>query len=73
MNSVVGGVGVADGKIRYWYDGQLLISSDNILMRTATLPNLQFDQFAFLPYIGSGSPVVQSFWIDELTVATARP
>lgn len=31
MNSIDAGIGIVDGKIRYWYDGQLLISSDSIL------------------------------------------
>jgi hypothetical protein len=73
MNTIQGGVGVPDGKIRWVQDGQTLISSDAILMRTAAHANLRFDQFAMLPYIGDGSPVVQSFWVDDMTVATARP
>jgi hypothetical protein len=24
-------------------------------------------------YIGDGSPIAQSFWIDDLTIATAKP
>ena len=73
MNSIMGGVGVADGKIRWVQDGQTLISSDAILMRTGANPNAAFNQFAMLPYIGAGSPVDQRFWVDELVVATARP
>jgi hypothetical protein len=73
LNSISGGVGVADGKIRYWYDGQLLISSDQILMRTAQYPSLALNQFLLLPYMGDGSPLTQTMWIDDLTVATSRP
>lgn len=73
LNSIQGGVGVADGKIRYWLDGELLISSDQVLMRTSANADMLFNQFAMLPYIGDGSPVDQTFWIDELTVATGRP
>ncbi len=73
MNSIAAGVGVADGRIRYWYDGELLINSDNILMRTAAHPDQAFSQFLFLPHIGPGSPVEQTFWVDDLTVATAPP
>ncbi len=73
MNSISGGIGVPDGKIRWVQDGRTLISSDAILMRTGARPTLAFNQFAMLPYIGDGSPVAQSFWIDDLVVATARP
>jgi hypothetical protein len=73
MNSVRNGVGVPDGKIRWVQDGRTLIASDRILMRTGRHATLRFDQFAMLPYIGPGSPAAQSFWVDDLTVATARP
>jgi len=73
MNSINGGVGVPDGKIRWVQDGQTLISSDAILMRTAANETIAFNQFAMLPYIGPGSPIAQSFWVDEMVVATARP
>ncbi len=73
MNSVPDGAGVPDGRIRYWYDGELMISSDEILLRTGALPDLAFNQFLIAPYIGPGSPVEQTFWVDDLTVATGRP
>lgn len=73
MNSVIGGVGQRDGKIRWVQDGEVLISCDEVLLRTDEHATLAFDQFAMLPYIGPGSPVAQSFYVDELTVATARP
>jgi hypothetical protein len=73
MNSIRGGVGVADGKIRWVQDGKTLISYDAILLRTAAHATLSFNQFAVLPYIGDGSPVAQSFWVDDLVVATAKP
>jgi len=73
MNTIASGAGVADGKIRWVQDGQTLISYDHILLRTAAHANLAFDQFAMLPYIGDGSPVAQSFFVDDLVVATAKP
>ena len=73
MNSVRDGVGLTDGKIRWVQDGRTLIASDRILFRTGGHPALRFNQFAVLPYIGDGSPVAQSFWVDDLTVATAKP
>ena len=73
MNSIRNGVGVPDGQIRWVQDGRTLIASDRILMRTGRLATLRFGQFTVLPYIGDGSPVAQSFWVDDVTVATARP
>ncbi len=73
MNSVSGGVGIADGKIRYLYDGEVLISSDHVLLRTSANATMQFNQFLIAPYIGDGSPVTQTIWLDDITVATGRP
>lgn len=72
MNHVVGGVGVADGVVRYWFDGVLIIDHSNVLLRTAQNPAMKFNQFLLSPYIGDGSPVDQTIWIDDLTVATGR-
>lgn len=72
LNSIQNGKGVADGQIRYWYDGQLLISSDNILFRTAQYPNMKWSKLLIAPYIGDGSPITQTFWVDDLIVSTHR-
>ena len=34
---------------------------------------MQFNQFVIAPYIGDGSPVTQSLWIDNLRVAPDDP
>lgn len=73
LNSIVNGKGVADGIARYWFDGVLVIDHSNVVMRTAQYPNMKFNQFMIAPYIGDGSPVDQTMWVDDLTVATARP
>jgi hypothetical protein len=73
MNSIQNGKAVADGKIRWVQDGVTLISHDAILLRSGSHPTLAFNQFAMLPYIGDGSPIAQSFWVDDMTVATAKP
>jgi len=72
MNSIENGESVTDGKIRYWYDGELLISLDNILFKTGENSNMKFDQFLFGMYIGDGSPIEQTMWIDNLTVSDYR-
>jgi len=42
-------------------------------LRTGAHEGLAFNPFAMRPYIGDGSPVVQSFWVDDLVAPTARP
>lgn len=73
LNTVSNGTGQADGVIRYWYDGKLVIDHSNVILRTGARASMQFNQIVIGPYIGDGSPVTQTFWIDNLTVATARP
>lgn len=73
LNSIIGGLGIPDGKIRYWYDGQLLITSDSILMRTGAHPDMKFNQLFYGPYIGVGSPIDQTWWVDDLIIADGLP
>jgi len=74
LNSVVGGVGVPDGVMQYWFNSALAIDRHDILWRTGARATLQFHQFLIAPYIGNGgSPVDQSMWVDDLAVATAKP
>jgi len=72
LNTIVNGVGKADGVMQYWFNGTLIIDRHDILFRTGARPTLQFSQFLIAPYIGDGSPVDQSMWVDNLRVATAR-
>ena len=72
LNTIANGVGRADGVMQYWFNGTLIIDRHDILFRTGAHPTLQFNQFLIGPYIGDGSPVDQSFWIDNLKVATGR-
>ena len=73
LNSIAGGKGQPDGVIRIWVDGQKILDRSNIMMRTAKNADMRINQVAIGPYIGDGSPVRQSFWVDELLVATERP
>jgi hypothetical protein len=73
LNSVANGVAWADGVVRYWFDGQLLIDHANVVLRTGSHPTMKFNQLVLAPYIGDGSPVTQTLWLDDLTVATERP
>jgi len=72
LNTIQNEKGILDGQLKYWYDGQLLIDYNNILFRTGQHPDMRFNQFMIAPYIGDGSPVQQTMWIDNLTVATSR-
>ena len=72
MNSVVGGMPQANGIIRFWVDGVLVIERTNVYLRTAQFAAQKFNQFILAPYIGNGSPVAQDMWIDNLLVADRR-
>ena len=72
LNTIVNGVGQANGVMQYWFNGTLIIDRHDILFRTGAHPTLQFSQLLIAPYIGDGSPVDQSMWVDNLRLATAR-
>jgi hypothetical protein len=73
--NTIGGNGKAakDGIVQYWFDRQPIIDRHDVLFRTGSNASMQFNQFVIAPYIGDGSPVTQSLWIDDVTVATTRP
>jgi len=73
LNTIVGGKGARDGIMRYWFDGNLIIDRSDIVMRTGANPTMKFNQLFIGPWIGDGSPADQSYWIDDLMIATARP
>jgi hypothetical protein len=72
LNTVVNGIGQANGVVQYWFNGKLIIDRHDILFRTGAHATMQLNQFLIAPYIGDGSPVDQSMWVDNLRVATAR-
>jgi hypothetical protein len=73
LNSISNGQGVADGVLKYWLNGDLIMNYNNVTFRTAEHADMKFNQFVIAPWIGDGSPVAQTFWVDNLTVATASP
>ncbi len=73
INSIVGGIGQADGVAQYWFNGTLVIDRHDVMFRTGARPTIKFHQFVMAPYIGDGSPVDQTMWIDNLLVMTAKP
>lgn len=64
----------ADGIVRGWFDGNLVIDRTDVVLRSTDFPSMKFNQFLLTPYFGPGLlPHEQTLWIDELTVGTARP
>jgi hypothetical protein len=63
----------ADGIVRGWFDGKLVIERTDVILRSTDLPRMKFNQFLMLPYFGPGLlPHAQTLWIDELAVGTRR-
>jgi len=63
----------ADGIVRGWFDGKLVVDRNDVIFRTTDFPNMKFNQFLLTPYFGPGLlPHEQTLWIDELVVATER-
>ncbi|MCB1276306.1 PQQ-dependent sugar dehydrogenase [Prosthecobacter sp.] len=63
----------ADGIVRGWVDGKLVIDHANIILRSTDFPNMKFNQFLMAPYFGPGLlPHAQKLWIDEMVVGTKR-
>jgi hypothetical protein len=60
MNSIQNGIGVPDGEVRYWYDGELLIENTQVLMKTGLNHDMVFKYFLIGPWIGDGSPIAQA-------------
>jgi hypothetical protein len=72
LNSIRDGKGVNDGVVQYWLDRKLLIDRHDVLLRTGASLSMQFNQLVIAPYIGDGSPVAQSMWVDDVVVAAVR-
>jgi hypothetical protein len=63
----------ADGIVRGWLDGKLVIDETNVVLRSTDFPKMKFNQFLLTPYFGPGLlPHEQALWIDELAVGTQR-
>ncbi|MGH9339852.1 MAG: choice-of-anchor P family protein, partial [Acidobacteriota bacterium] len=73
LNTISEGIGQRDGVLQYWYDGVPLIDIRDAVIRTGKYPGMRFNQFILAPYIGTGSPVDQTLWVDDLVVTTGPP
>jgi predicted amidohydrolase len=63
----------ADGVVRGWFDGELVVDRTDVILRSTDFPKMKFNQFLLTPYFGPGLlPHEQTLWIDELAVGTVR-
>lgn len=63
----------ADGIVRGWFDGELVIDRTDVILRSTDFPKMKFNQFLLTPYFGPGLlPHEQTLWVDELAVGTKR-
>jgi hypothetical protein len=63
----------ADGIVRGWFDGKLVIERTDVVLRSTDFPKMKFNQFLLTPYFGAGLlPQAQTLWVDELAVGTKR-
>lgn len=77
-NTFTNGVGNFDGVLKVWVGEsyELAIDATSVLYATGEHSDTAWDKVAIAPYMqpGSGSPINQTMWIDELSVWTvAQP
>jgi hypothetical protein len=68
MSSIANGIGQPDGVVRYWVDGQPVLASDHMLLRTGAQPQLAWNQLVLAPFL-EVTGAAQELWLDELTIA----
>jgi hypothetical protein len=73
MNTMTDSVANWNGEMKMWVDGVSVISHTDVQYRTNQDATKKWAQFVLSPWIGDGSPITQSMWLDELTVGTTEP
>lgn len=68
MNSFSGGAAVADGVIKYWVDGALVINLTNIYLRTPGFETQKFGRLMLAPFLQPANGF-QEMWMDNLVLA----
>lgn len=62
-----------DGIVRGWFDDELVVEHNNVILRSTDFPDMKINQFLMAPYFGPGLlPHAQKLWIDELAVGKKR-
>ena len=69
-NTFSSGKGNFDGIMRLWVGDKLAIESTNVLFAAGAHEGATWDKIALAPWIGDGSPIAQSMWLDELSLWT---
>ena len=67
-NTYSNGVANYDGIMRLWVDSQLAIESTSVMYAAGAHSDTQWNRVVLAPWIGSGSPVNQTMWLDELRI-----
>jgi len=73
MNSITGGVAQPDGAMKLWVDGTLVKNYADLILRTNRRATMKWNKIIISPYIGDGSPIAQSLYIDDLKVYDGIP
>jgi hypothetical protein len=68
MNSFSGGAPVADGVIKYWVDGNLVVNMTSVVLRTPGYENQEFGRVMLIPFLQPASGA-QEMWMDTLLIA----
>ena len=59
----------ADGIVRGWVDGKLVVDRKDVVLRSTDFPKMQLNQLLVAPYFGPGLlQQEQTLWIDELSL-----
>ena len=73
LNSIINGIGISDGVMQYWLDKKIIHDYKNITFRTGQNFDMLFNQFIIAPFMGGGSPIVQTIWYDNLKIENSKP
>ena len=73
MNTFNLGVGQFDGILRVWVNDSLAVEQTSVLYASGDYASTLWDKIIIAPWIGDGSPISQSMWLDELKVYDGIP
>ena len=57
----------ADGVVRGWFDGKLVIDRSDVVLRSTDFPKMKFNQFLLTPYFGPGPAPARTDAVDRRT------
>ena len=73
MNTITSNIGNADGLMYVWVNGTKVMNNSHVVYRTNQDATKKWDKVVLSPWIGDGSPITQTMWIDELVITTEEP